>query len=509
MTASVPDTIGVIGAGTMGAGIAQLAAQAGARTLLYDAFPEGLARGVALIENGLARQVERGRMSAEVSAEVRGRLEPAESMESLAAAGMVIEVAPERMDLKLQIFGALGELVSKACVLATNTSSLSVTEIAAGVTHPERVVGLHFFNPAPVMKLVEVVAGEISGPDALAVARAVGEAMGKRVVDAVDIAGFLVNRCNRPFSLEALRLLEERVADVEIIDRVVRMGGGFRMGPFELMDLIGIETNHAVAESLFRASFGEPRYQPSYLQARMVASGRLGRKTGSGWYSYVDGAGAPEDPAVPVLASGAWDGRVLSVVGDLPVMGALASAAEGVGFEVRREPDEAAWLTLSEVAVVGDGPQARLLWDGSLHALDPFAAGFHLVPPLESAKLMEVTSTDQTDPLAAHRLSELGAALGLEVEPVADAPGLVLGRIVAQLINEAAFLIGSGNGSPEDVDAGLQLGVNHPRGPVAWSRLLTLRHVVGLLDGLYRERGEPRYRVAPLLRRRLALGAEL
>jgi 3-hydroxybutyryl-CoA dehydrogenase len=246
----VPDIIAVIGAGTMGAGIAQLAAQAGARTLLYDAVPAGLERGVGLIDAGLAKQVTRGRLTDTVAAEIRARLVPVESLAELADAGLVIEAAPERMDIKLALFGELADVVAADCVLATNTSSLSVTEIAAGVSHPERVVGLHFFNPAPVMKLVEVVAGEASGAAALGVARAVGLAMGKRVVDAADVAGFLVNRCNRPFSLEALRLLEERVASVEQIDRIMRLGGRFRMGPFELMDLIGIETNHAVAGRL-------------------------------------------------------------------------------------------------------------------------------------------------------------------------------------------------------------------------------------------------------------------
>jgi len=510
MSGAVPDTIGVIGAGTMGAGIAQLAAQAGAVTLLYDAVPAGLERGVERIEDGLSRLVSRGKLSDAEATAIRARVKPTETLAQFGPCGLVVEAAPERLEVKLQLFGEIAGVVAADCVLATNTSSLSITEIAAGVPNPERVVGLHFFNPAPVMRLVEVVAGEESSPEALATARAVGEAMGKRVIDAADVAGFLVNRCNRPFSLEALRLLEERVATTEQIDRIARLGGGFRMGPFELMDLIGIETNHAVAESLYRASYGEPRYQPSALQARMVAAGKLGRKTGRGWYEYGE-PGAPATPRTPdpePPSGGVGEGRLLVVTGELPVARELAGAAVEAGFEVVAEPAAGAepWLTVGCDATPANGPRARLLHDGSLHALDPVAAGFHLLAPLAATKLIEVTSTPLTDPTASERLAQLGAALGFHVEPVADAPGLVLGRIVCQLINEASFLIGAGNGTPEDVDAGLELGVNHPRGPVAWCEALSPAHVVAVLDALYRERGEARYRVAPRLRARAYLG---
>jgi 3-hydroxybutyryl-CoA dehydrogenase len=505
-------TIGVIGAGTMGAGIAQLAAQSGAGTLLYDAVAEGLVKGVERIESGLARQVERGRLTTEESALIRSRVSAVDTLEQLAPCDIVIEAAPEQLELKLELFNALAAVVSEQCVIATNTSSLSVTEIAAGVPIPERVVGLHFFNPAPVMKLVEVVAGAVSAESALALARAVGVAMGKTVIDAADVAGFLVNRVNRPYSLTALRLLQEQVAALETIDRIARLQGGFRMGPFELMDLIGLETNHAVAVAFQRQSFGEPRYQPSPLQARMVAAGRLGRKTGAGWYDYnVDTRGSdyrPADPELPPLGGGG--GRTVVITGGLPVVEELRVAVRAAGFEVGdgAVDDDAAWLVLTcdNGTMPVAGPRARLLWNSSLHVADPEAAGFHVLGPFEHAKLVEVTSTPLTNPLALERLEQLIAALGRHAEPVADAPGLVLGRIVTALINEAAFLIGEGNGSPQDVDAGLTLGLNHPRGPVAWSHAIGLEHTVGLLDALHRELGEDRYRVAPLLRRRLALG---
>ncbi len=507
----MPACVGVVGAGTMGAGIAQLSMQAGARTLLHDPIPDALRAGAEKIESMLGRLAEKGKISAEEAEAAVARLETVDSLEGLSDADIVIEAAPERLELKLELLGRLAEIVPPECVIATNTSSLSVTELAAGTPGPERVVGMHFFNPAPVMRLVEVVAGERSAEGATASARALGEAMGKRVIDAADVAGFLVNRCNRPYSLESLKLLEERIADVETIDRIERTVGGFRMGAFELMDLVGMETNLAVAEMLHRQSYGEPRYRPSPLQARKVAAGELGRKTGRGWYEYPgEGDHRPPDPEPP--AAGGGNGRALLVRGTLPAADRLRLLARDAGWEILGEAGGSGpWLTIDfgEHPDPPPGPRLRHLHDGSLHALDPEAAGFHLVPPLEEASAIEITSTERTDPEALSRTEELVRTLGRNPEPVADAPGLALGRVVCQLVNEASFLVGEGHGTADDVDAGLELGVNHPRGPISWSRELGLDHVVSVLDSLNRELGEERYRVAPLLRRRQILGSEL
>jgi 3-hydroxybutyryl-CoA dehydrogenase len=510
----LPEVIAVIGAGLMGAGIAQLAAQTGARTLLHDPIPEALEKGIAGIGKGLDRQVARGRMAAEEAEAITARIEPVEQLEGLAEATFVIEAAPERMDVKLDLFDKLAKIVAPDAVLATNTSSLSVTEIAAGTPQPERVIGFHFFNPAPVMKLVEVVAGQASAPSALVTAHAVGVAMGKTTIDAADVAGFLVNRVNRPFSLESLRVLQERIATVEQIDRIERLGGGFRMGAFELMDLVGIETNHAVAESFQRQSYGEPRYQPSPIAARMVASGHHGRKTGRGWYDYSNDPYRPEDPDPLILGGG--DQRLVVVTGSIPLAVELRGSATRDGWDVRDAPDPGGaepWLTVDcsgrcEGEAVRRGPRARLLHDTSLALSEPTAVGFHCLPPFRQCKLAELTRTPSTSLLAIERAEEFFASVGCHCEHVGDAPGLALGRVVAQLINESAFLIGEGNGTPEDVDAGLRLGVAHPRGPVEWSAMIGLEHVVAILDALHREHGEPRYRVAPLLRHRAAMGCQ-
>jgi 3-hydroxybutyryl-CoA dehydrogenase len=496
----MPEVIGVVGAGTMGAGIAQLAAAAGARTLLHDPIPEARERGLAQIADGLERWRTKGRLEREPG-EIAGVAE----LEALAEAGLVIEAAPERLELKRELFAALSA-VAPGAVLASNTSSIPITAIASAAADPGRVVGMHFFNPAPIMALVEVIAGIDSSPEALGVARATGEAMGKHVIDATDGPGFLVNRCNRPFGLEALKLLQERVADVETIDAIAR-AAGFRMGPFELQDLVGIDVGYEVSLSFHELSFGEPRWRPSPLSARMVAAGRLGRKSGRGWYEYP--RERPEEDAPGAPAGG--ENRLVVVAGELAVAQELRALAAHAGFDARDQDEvagEVPWLLIDAGAdpdgePLQGGPVALLCADGSLHALDAggAAVGFHVLPPLEGSPLVELTRGARTAVLAAERVEAFFAALGLRTAWVGDAPGLVLGRIVAQLVNEACFAVGEGVGSREDVDAGMVLGLNHPRGPFAWCEAMGAEHVIAVLDGLRIELGEERYRTSPLLRR--------
>ena len=449
--------IGVVGSGTMGSGIAQLACKAGARTLLHDPLPEALARGAKNVRAGLEKEAAKGKLTAEQAEEAAERLQPVDSLEELAPCELVIEAAPERLDIKHELYGRLSQIVSEECVLASNTSSLPITAVAAGASNPERVVGMHFFNPAPLMRLLEVIAGLLSSERALTLADATGIAMGKDVIRASDVPGFIVNRCNRPFGLEALRVLQERIADVETIDRIVRMGGGFRMGPFELSDLVGVDTGFDVSKSFYELSFGEPRWRPSPIQARQVAAGLHGRKTGRGYYDYTgEGPHRPEDPPPPA------GGADAIVQGDGPVADALRALAPG-----REGP---------RIAVDGLG--------GSVEG-EPFYA----IAPLA---LVEVTG-------------EAGEAafrgLGLHTERVQAAPAGVLAKIVCQVINESAFALGEGVGSAEDIDKGMMLGLSHPRGPFAWLEQLGAENVLRTLEVLGEEYREERYRPAPALRR--------
>ena len=509
--------VGVVGAGTMGGGIAQLAVLAGARTLLHDPVKDALDRGAETLRANLAKGAERGRWSTEEADAAAARLEVAYTLEALAPCEVVIEAAPERLELKRELFGRLAAIVSTDCVLASNTSSIPITAIAGAVEHPERVVGMHFFNPAPLMRLLEIVAGEDSGEAALATARALGDAMGKVVIDAADGPGFLVNRANRPFGLEALRLVTERLATVEQVDRIARLGGGFRMGPFELMDLVGVDVGFDVAKSFHELSFGEPRWRPSPLSARMVAAGRTGRKSGRGFYDYRDGPHRPDDQPTPraELPTTAG-GPVVVIAGEIPLAHLLLERAEEAGWDARTPAEadgEVPFLILDCGADEDDpplqgGPQAICCHEGSLLALDPggAAVGFHALWPLEPGGLVELTRGPESLDAAASAAERFFATLGLHTEWVGDAPGLVLGRIVCQLVNEAAFAVGEGVGTPADVDAGMVHGLNHPRGPLGWGDAIGLDHVVAVLDGLFDEYREERYRAAPLLRRLVLSG---
>jgi 3-hydroxybutyryl-CoA dehydrogenase len=464
----VTKRIGVVGAGTMGWGIAQLGCLGGFETVLHDPMPDALTAGAEKLRAALAKGAERGRWDPAEAEAAAGRLLVAAELAELAGCELIVEAAPERLELKRELFAELERVAGDEAVLATNTSSLSVTAIAAGLERPARVCGMHFFNPPALMKLVEVVAGDATEEPALELVTEVASAMGRTPIRAADAIGFVANRCARPFSLEALRLYGDGISEPEQIDRIVRIGGDYRMGPFELTDLVGVDVNLEVSKSFWEQSFHEPRWQPNPIQAKMVAAGRLGRKAGRGYYEYGDGPHRPDDPAEPPAAAIEHDGPH-------PV------AIEGVGFRA---------INLAPPALELSGP------------LD---VGFVAIPDLARARVVEIVRGPRTTPEALTAAGQHFTDLGKHVECVLrSAPGLVLGRIVCQLVNEAHFALQQGVAGADDIDTALKLGLNHPRGPFEWCDEIGATTVVATLDALHAELGEERYRVAASLRARAA-----
>ena len=331
--------IGILGAGTMGRGIAQVAALGGFETRLYDAFPAAAEGAATKLREALAKGAVRGRWSEAEADAAASRIGPALAIGQLAGCELLIEAAPEDVELKQRLFADAAVACGPETILASNTSSLRIADIAAGVPGPERVVGMHFFNPPVLMKLVEVVAAERSSARALAAATEVALAMGRTPIQARDTPGFVANRLARPFALESLRMLGDGVADAATIDRVVRLGGGFRMGPFELIDLIGLDVNLTIARSFFAQGDEPERWRPSPIQERLVEQGKLGRKSGEGYYSYGDGSKRPPDPELGIAAP-TLDPSQLTKIG--PAAGAIlprlfAQIANEAAFALEEE----------------------------------------------------------------------------------------------------------------------------------------------------------------------------
>ena len=483
----------VVGAGIMGSGIAQVAAQAGHRVLLYDAQPGAAERARARLGETLDKLAARGKFTLDEARAIVERIDVVAALEAGAEAGLVIEAIVENADIKRELLRNLEDIVADDCVLASNTSSLSITALASGLRHPQRLVGMHFFNPVPLMNLVEVVSGLHTGEATAAAIFELAERWGKTAVHARSTPGFIVNRIARPFYAESLRLLEERAATPQVLDACLR-GAGFRMGPCELMDLIGLDTNFAVTQSVFQASFFDRRYQPSLLQREMVAGGLLGRKSGRGFYAYGD----DDQPRTPGYAAPAeapaHDSLALRGQGSLIERFALALKRYGCRYE---RVADSKWSGLQVDA-------ARLrLTDGRCAAEHGRnVAVFDLPLGDEDGAALAWSPSARADAEWIDAAPRWLALLGFAPQRIADVPGLVVARSVAMLINEAADAVQQGVCSEDGADLAMKLGVNYPAGPFEWLDGWNTSAVVALLDrldGYYR--GE-RYRVSPWLRQR-------
>jgi 3-hydroxybutyryl-CoA dehydrogenase len=483
--------VAIVGAGAMGAGIAQIAAQAGHRVHVFDNRMGAADAAKKQIGDTLAKLATKGKIDASAAEAATSRIVPVHMLGDLVSAKLVVEAIVEDLEVKRKVLRELEVIVAPTAVIASNTSSISITSLAAGMKHPGRIVGMHFFNPAPILPLVEVVSGLATDRATADLVYDTARAWGKVPVHAKSTPGFIVNRCARPFYGEALRLLMERAADPATLDAVMREAGNFRMGAFELMDLIGLDVNFAVTRSVWEAYFHDPRYAPSILQQELVAGGYLGRKSGRGYFDYAEGAAKP----VPATEAPGPKPARIGIAGE----GAFAALRERI----------------AAAGVGTDGPPLLFPSDG--RTATELAMGmstsdvvvYDLALDYRSCTRLAVARADScSDQAFAAAVGALQAA-GIAVSRVDDVAGLVVMRTVCMLANEAADAVSQHIASAIDVDLAMRNGVNYPRGPLAWADAIGVAHVEAVLRNLEAHYGDPRYRRSPLIARRRATAMPL
>jgi 3-hydroxybutyryl-CoA dehydrogenase len=486
------DKIVVVGGGTMGTGIALVAAGAGYAVDLIE--PDAAAR-----DRAKQRIAKDG-----------ARVDLYETVQSGTQAVLAIEAVPERLDLKRSVFAALAAALGADTLLASNTSSLSVSEIADGIENPERVLGLHFFNPATAMKLVEVVRAEETSDETISRARSIVEGLQKVPVVTADTPGFIVNRVARPYYLQAMRAYDEGVAPMEDLDRLAR-GAGFRMGPFELMDLIGLDVNLATSDSVYARTEAD-RLEPVALQRELVQQNRLGRKTGAGFYDYSNGAPSHDDD-VPEPAAEMDDVERIVVVGyaglALEVREMLSETYGNVKLWDNEEILDEITLDTTIVFDVGDGvndrgtvlaqldgllpPETIIFADAYATDLDAAAkrmqhperlVGYGILGSLANQRVVEVVDAEHTSDDALELAQDLFEAIGRRVALVENQPGLFLGRTIGSIVNEAVYVVQENIATPDDVDLAMRLGTNYPQGPIQWGREIGGDRIVRILQRL-------------------------
>ncbi|WP_313089313.1 3-hydroxyacyl-CoA dehydrogenase [Pseudomonas sp.] len=494
--------IGIIGAGAMGRGIAQLFASAGQQVWLYDTRADTIDQALQFNRELLERSVAKGRLTPEQLSATLARMQPAHRLDELAGCDLLVEAIIEDLDAKQRLFVELEGLIAADAVLATNTSSLSVTRIASACERPERVAGYHFFNPVTLMKLVEVVRGERT--DATVIERLVqlAEHAGHFPAITPDTPGFLVNHAGRAYGTEAQRILSEGIATPEQIDRILRDGPGFRMGPFELFDLTGLDISHAVMESVHDQFYQDPRYTPSYLAAQRVAAGLLGRKSGQGYYRYENGQQmrSPEPRFEPVSLDRPFWLDSLDP-GLRAEVGAVLQQA-GARLESAPEPSDTAICLITPLGEDASSCVERLgLPAVRTLALDVFG---------DFAKRRVLMRQPALDPaLEAQARQALGAD-GVPVEVINDSPGFVSQRIVASIVNLGCEIAQKGIAAPETLDRAVTVALGYPKGPLGFAEHYGPARILSILEGMQACYGhEPRYRPSPWLRRRVQLGLPL
>ena len=500
--AAIYKTIAVIGAGAMGQGIAQIAAQAGSQVKLFDKDPSASARARQSVSAQWDKLVAKGKMDAEAAAACLARLALPASLAELSDCELVIEAIVERLDVKRALFTELESIVPAQAVLVTNTSSLSVTAIAAGLEHPERFAGYHFFNPVPLMKVVEVIRGLKTSADTCEGLTQYAREMGHTPVLAQDTPGFIVNHAGRGYGTEALRIVSEGIADFATIDRILKDQAGFKLGPFELMDLTALDVSHPVMESIYHQYYEEPRYRPSVITAQRLAGGLLGKKTGEGFYRYANGvAERPPEPPAPVVIDmpPVWVSPRASRRAEL----LLLLKTLGATIETGASPSMNA-LTL--VAPLG----FDITTVAVVERLDPArTVGIDMLIDDAQTKRRVLATNPATRADMRDAAHALFARDGKAVSVIRDSGGFVTQRVVAHIVNIASDICQQGVCSPQDLETAVTLGLGYPQGPLAMGNRYGPTNMLEVLFNMQTVYGDTRYRPSPWLRRRGAIGLSL
>lgn len=482
---------GVAGSGTMGRGIVQVLAQCGVRTLVYDAKAGAAQQAKEAVAKSLAGLVQKGRVSQADADAAVARIEVVDALAAFNACHVVVEAIVELLGPKQELFKALEGIVADTCILASNTSSLSVTAMASACARPGRVAGYHFFNPVPVMKIVEVVDGELTEPwvgDALA---ALAKRYGHKPVRCKDTPGFIVNHAGRGYVPESLRVLQEGVADFSTIDRILVDAAGFRLGPFGLLDLVGLDIAHGVMKSMHGQYYGEPKYQPSFLTDPRVAAGLLGRKSGRGWYRY------SKDGAAEKIAEQAVPAGKPTSVWCVPELKDFLSKIANI--EAKPGPDTICFVAPLGHDATSTAIQLQLKAENTV-AIDPLF-GF--------SKRRTLMTTPVTRPEVRDAAHALLASDSVPVSVIRDSAGFVAQRVVAHIVNVGCDIVQQRIATPEDLDSAVMLGLGYPKGPLGMGDAIGPARILAILEGMQACYREPRYRPSPWLKRRAKLGVSL
>ncbi|KDP85676.1 MULTISPECIES: 3-hydroxyacyl-CoA dehydrogenase [Cupriavidus] len=496
------DTLGIVGTGAMGRGIAQIAAQAGLTVSLYDTNAQAVAAARQHLQDTFAKLAEKGKMSAEDGAAALARVLPCATLDDLTGCDMVLEAIVEKLEVKRDLVAKLEAILRPDAVIASNTSSLSITAIAVGARHPGRIAGYHFFNPVPLMKVVEVIDG-LSGDPAVGDAlMALSRRLGHTPVRCKDMPGFIVNHAGRGMNIEGLKVAQEGVADFADIDAIMREQAGFRMGPFELMDLTGLDVSHPVMESIYNQFYQEPRYRPSPITAIRSVGGLIGRKAGAGFYKYADGQKqVPAAVAVPAARPASiWVSRADERGHDMAVKLILAL---GMTPEAGNHPSGEALIV---VTPLGLDATTCALQEG----LDPArVVAIDTLLPFEATKRRTLMTTPATSAAMREAAHGLFGSDGVPVTVIRDSAGFVAQRIVSCIVNIASDIAQQRIATPVDIDLAVNLGLGYPKGPLALGDVIGPHLVLTVLRNLERLTGDMRYRPSPWLWRRAGLGLSL